>query len=134
MQDNVITLAVDELNDANTIDHVFTRFDDSLANRIIYNDDDHLFEARDTLGLYRTFPKPNANFKGVLKTTAKFTKDITVDGVDGVSSLTAPIILEINFSVPVGATNAQILIERQKALALLDLDIVMVDLNSKLEI
>lgn len=136
MQTNEITLTVDELNDGVTtadVDHVFTRFDE-YQNRSVYNGSTHTFESRDQLGLYRTFPKPNANFKGVRKSTVKFTKDIVVTGVDGVSSITSPIITEISFSIPVGATDAQILIERQKALALLDLDAVMTPLNSLLEI
>lgn len=64
----------------------------------------------------------------------KFSRDIVVDGADGLSQLTAPIILDVSISVPVGATHEQILIARQRALALLDLDAVMTPLNETLMI
>jgi hypothetical protein len=88
--------------------------------------------AKDTLSLYRTFPKPSGNFKGVCKTSFKFSKDISVTGVDGVSQLTAPIIVEVAFSLPVGATHAQVLLAQQRALSMLDLDSVMTPLNEQL--
>jgi hypothetical protein len=131
MQDNVLTLAVDELNDTNTVDHVFTRFEE-YQNRSIYISADHELTARDILGLYRTFPKQNGNFKGTGKCSMKFTCDKSVEGVDGVASLTSPIIAEVSFSVPVGATVADQMIARQKLIALLDDDAIMVDLMNQL--
>jgi len=57
-----------------------------------------------------------------------------VTGVDGTTTVTAPIIVEVSFSVPVGATAAQTMLHRQRALALLDLDSVMAPLNDQLMI
>lgn len=125
MLDNVITLSVDEQNDGvGPVNHVYTRFEENL-NRTTYIHSTHTLSAKDTLSFYRTLPKPSGNFKGVAKTATKFSKDITVLGADG-SNVTAPIIVEVSVSLPVGATAAQALIARQKAVSLLDLDAVMV--------
>lgn len=134
MQPNQITLAVDEENDGvGPVNHVFDRYEE-YQNRSVYIGPNHAVDAKNTLSLYRTFPKASGNFKGTSKTAAKFSQDIIVDGVDGVAQITAPLIVELSFSVPVGATAAQILIARQKALALIDLDTVMTPLNSQLVI
>jgi hypothetical protein len=131
MQPNEITLAVDEANDETTVDHVYTRFEDYL-NRSVYICADHELSSKNTLTLYRTFPKINGNFKGVSKSTVKFSTDYLVDGVDGVSQLTAPVIVEIGFSLPVGITSAQALLARQKVIAMLDDDDIMAALNDQL--
>lgn len=130
MQPNVITLSVDEENDGvGPVDHVYTRFEEHL-NRSGYIGANHLLTARNTLSMYRTPPKTSGNFKGVAKTSFKFSRDIVVPGVDG-GDITAPIIVEVSFSIPVGATPALTILERQKALALLDLDSVMGPLNDQ---
>lgn len=133
MQPNEIILAVDTLNNDTTNNETFTRFEEA-QNRSVYVGATHSVGSRDTLTLYRTFPKPNGNFKGVAKTSVKFSQDHQFDGIDGVASITAPIIVEVSFSIPVGATSAQALEARQKALALLDLDTVMSPLNDQLMI
>lgn len=132
MQTDTITLSVDEENDGvGPVNHVFTRFEEYL-NRSTYIGANHSIASKDTLGLYRTFPKASGNFRGVAKTAFKFSKDVSVTGADGVSQLAAPIIVDVSFSIPVGATHAQILIARQRALALLDLDAIMTPLNEQL--
>ena len=132
MQNNTITLAVDVLNNATTVDKVFTRFEE-YQNRAVYISDEHSIAERDTLALYRTLPKPSGNFRGVGKSTVKFSKDLSVLGVDGTSQV-APLIIEVSFSIPVGATVATMLEMRQRAVALLDDDSVMVNLNHLLMI
>jgi hypothetical protein len=89
-------------------------------------------DARDSLTLYRTFQKVNGNFKGTAKSAFKFTWDRSVTGVDGVAALTAPIISEVSFSVPVGVTEADMLICRQRQIALLDDDTIMTALMNQL--
>lgn len=132
MQPNEITLPVDEENDGvGLVNHVFTRFEEHL-NRAVYIGPNHSLSARNTLTAYRTLPKISGNFKGVAKSAAKFSADITVPGVDSETTITAPIIVELSFSIPVGATPAQTKLHRQKALALLDLDAVMAPLNDQL--
>jgi hypothetical protein len=124
MQDNILTLAVDELNDTNTTDHVYER-NRTYENRSLFHEAGHTLVARDTLALYRTEPKVNGNFKGTAKCAMKFSADKSVTGVDGLAALTSPIIGEVSFSVPVGITSADKLIMRQRIIALLDDDTIM---------
>jgi hypothetical protein len=131
MQPNTITLAVDELNTDITTDHVFQRFEE-FQNRSVYIGPNHTVAGRNQLSFYRTFPKQSGNFRGTAKSAVKFTLDKTVLGVDGSSSIVAPLIVEVSFSIPVGTTDADILVMRQSALALLDSDTVMQPLNSTL--
>lgn len=133
MQPNVITLPVDEGNNGTTTDHVYDRFEEHL-DRTIYVTDAHLVNARDTLGLYRTHPKPSGNFRGTQKTSFKFTKDVVVTGVDGVAQLTAPLIIEVCVSAPVGTLSSDVLIARQRTLALLDNDSIMTPFMDRLMI
>lgn len=131
MQADEITLAVDEENDGvGLVNHVFTRFD-SPVNRGIYIGPNHTMLKRNTMGLYRSFPRVSGNFRGVAKTAIKFTEDIEVAGVDASTTLTAPMIAELSFSFPVGTTAAQTLAFRQKMLAVVDLDSVMAPLNDQ---
>lgn len=131
MQDNVITLAVDELNNDSTVDYDFTRYDE-YQNRSVYIGEDHDLASRDTLSLYRTLPKPAGNYKGNAKSSFKISKDYAVDGVDGIASLTAPLIVEVSFSIPVGIAAADRMIARQRAIALLDDDTFMESLTAQL--
>lgn len=128
MQPNEISLAVDEDNSGSgTTNHIYTRFEEFL-NRAVYISSSHALDAKDTLSFYRTLPKPSGNFRGVAKTALKFSQDILVTGVDGTSQLTAPIIIEVSCSLPVGASASQALIARQRAVTLLDTDAIMVAL------
>lgn len=132
-QPSTITLAVDTHNNGTTSNLEYSHFE-NLGNRSIYNSERHDLVMRDTLGLYRTFPKPTETFRGVGRSAVKFTSDITVPGRDGISSIVSPLIVEISFSAPVGATEAQIIEIRQRAMALLDSDSVMTPLNLSLMI
>lgn len=137
-QPETISLVVDELNDGEItadVTLVFERFDAvSNPNRSIYTGEENTLLQRDQLAFYRSFPKKNGNFNGVAKSAAKFTFDIPVDGADGVTTVVAPILLEMSFSVPVGATAAQVLSLRQRAIALLDSDDIMSKLNNELQV
>lgn len=114
-----ITLSVNPSADGTTYeDQVYSRYDDSYPNRSTYIGPGHLpAEARNLLNFYRTPPKPNGNFKGVKKTALKFTEDEIVDGADGVAQLTAPDICNVEFSFPVGITDARNLAFRQRVAA-----------------
>lgn len=131
MQPNEITLPVDELNDGNTVNRTFSR-SEYFQNRSLYISPGHNSASRDTLGMYRTYPKQSGNFRGTDKTSVKFTTDIPVLGIDGISSIKAPLIVEVSFSIPVGVAAADVLIARQKAVALLDSDEIMDALNIQL--
>lgn len=130
-QPTTIALTVDTENSGVTSTLNYSHFE-SFANRSVYNSEHHDLIMRDTLGLYRTFPKPTDTFRGVGRSAIKFTSDISVPGRDGTSSIVSPLIVEISFSVPVGATEAQIIDLRQRAIALLDSDEIMTPLNLNL--
>lgn len=134
MQSEEITLSVNTDNDDGTtaaVDKVFSRYDE-YQNRSEYISENHSVASRDKLGLYRTFPKANGNFRGTAKSAVKFTKDFSVEGVDATTTLTVPAIAEVGFSFPVGLTAAQTLEFRMGLVALLQDDTVMVPLTDQL--
>lgn len=131
MQADTLTLSVDAANDSNPANEVYTRYEE-YQNRATYIGASHTPDDRDTVAIYRTFPTKSGNFKGTAKSAVKFTKDIEVAGVDSSTTITAPIILELSFSVPVGATTADVIHARQRAIALLDSDTFMNSLNIQL--
>lgn len=131
MQPNTINLVVDPLNNGTTETQAFERYEE-YQNRSSYIGDGHTPDNRNALAMYRTFPTRTGNFKGVAKSSVKFTKDVAVPGVDGVASITAPIIIEVSYSVPVGTTTADLVEARQRAIALQDLDTIMNALNIQL--
>lgn len=126
MLPSTITLAVDEDNTGSgTTDHAYDRHD-YFANRSVYiHGTNHSAISRDMINFYRTAPKQNGNFRGVMKRAVKFTQDQVVDGVDGVSQIVSPIIYEISCSIPVGVSLAAQVLMRQKGVALLDMDTIM---------
>lgn len=134
MQPNEITVAVDVLNNGTTTNKIFQRFDDSTPNKSLYVTSVHTMMSRDTLALFRTFPKPSGNFAGVSRTTIKFSRDVIVPGVDSTTNQTSQIIAEVNFSIPVGINAAQTKEVRQQVIGLLDLDSIMGPLNDSLMI
>lgn len=60
---------------------------------------------KDDAKLLRTAPKPTVTFSGVGRTTAKLTRTLTLTGA---ATLTGDAICEINVSVPVGYTAADV--------------------------
>lgn len=133
MQANSITLAVDLLNTGTTTDQVYTRFEER-TDRSTYIGAAHALNDRDMIQFYRTAPKRNGEFKGVARTAVKLTEDTSVDNVSGDGSIVAPLIADLSFSIPVGATPAETLVLRQRLIALLDDDSVMADLVNIQEI
>lgn len=131
MQPDQLTLSVDALNNGTPANEIYTRYEE-YQNRAAYIGSSHKTDARDLLAIYRTFPTKSGNFKGTAKSSVKFTKDLSVAGVDSTTLITAPIILELSFSVPVGVSNAELKHARQRMLALLDTDSFMDSLNIQL--
>lgn len=72
-------------------------------NKVVYTGPDNTFSAVDSLTLGRTAPKPTSTFAGVGRAEAKRTKTATLG--DG---STAPIIVTLSVSAPVGAAEADI--------------------------
>lgn len=126
-----ITLPVDILNNGTTTDKVYTRYAE-FTDRSVYNGPGHTLTNRDTLGFYRTQPKPNNVDYGVAKSAIKLTEDVEVMNRAG-ANVKKPLIGDILFSIPVGATAAQTLEFRQKLLAVID-HALAANLVDKLEI
>jgi hypothetical protein len=122
MLDNTITLPVDQAGNDTEVDEDYTRFEET-QNRTVYIGEDHSLSARNTITLTRNFPTVSGNFKGVAKSALKMTQDIEVDGVDSTTSNTSPMIAAANFSIPVGATSAQVMLIRQRLIAAIDHEI-----------
>lgn len=131
MQANTITLSVDAANTGTPANQVYSRYEE-YPNRSSYIGDDHLPEVRNTMGIYRTFPTRTGNFKGASKSAVKFTQDVVVPGVDSTTEITSPIIVEVSFSVPVGAASADLKELRQRVIAALDQDALMDSLSIQL--
>lgn len=90
---------------------------DVLQNRSVYHEPTHSTTMRKTVGFYRTLPKRSGDFLGVAKSAVKSTIDLPVLNAKG-ETITSPVIGEISFSVPIGATEANIdsLLDRLEAL------------------
>lgn len=133
MQENTITLTVDTQNNGTT-ENLSLRRHQEGTDKSAYITPNHTLQKRDKLEFFRTMPRTNGNFKGMAKAEFKLTRDVSVPGVDETTTLTAPLIIDVSFSTPVGVTAAQALEARQRAVALLDDDAVMVNLQELLEI
>lgn len=136
MQPNVITLVVDETKDGATtadVNYLYSRFD-TYNTRSIFHGEEHLPDKRQMCTLYRTPAKANGNFRGTQKSAFKFTTDIEVSGVDSTTTIISPIIFEVSASIPLGATEAQVILEQQKVVAALNHDTLASDLNVFLSI
>jgi len=133
MQDNTITLAVDTANTGSTTATAYSRYTEEL-NRSTYIGATHVPNGNvDTLTFGRSMPTKNGTFLGTGKTQAKFTRTVSVLASDG-TTLKVPLIIDINFSVPVGTTSGDVVKLRQTAIALLDTDTIMNLLNTTLAV
>jgi hypothetical protein len=128
MQANQISLSVDVANDETVVTEAYDRYEE-FQNRSVYIGADHVPEARNMFALYRTFASKSGNFKGVSKSAIKFTQDVEVPGVDSSTTLTAPGIIDVAFSFPVGMTAAEVLHLRMRVVAALLDDSFMDSLN-----
>lgn len=133
MLDNTITLAVDHDRDATPTDEVYVRMEEYL-DRSLYKGPGHSVESRNTMTVTRNKPAVSGNFRGVKKTTLKFTTDTEVAGVDATTLNVAPLILSISASLPVGCSAAEAMHLRERARAALDDQDIMVRLLEDLEI
>lgn len=133
MQPNQITLAVDETHTSTPVDNIFDR-NEEYINRTVYTHGDHTLASKDTLSFYRNAPTVSGNFPGMAKVACKFSRDVTVPGVDTSTTIVSASIGEFSIRVPVGASAAYCLELRQRMVALLNDDTVMDSLILKLSI
>lgn len=132
MLDNTKTFMVDVANNATLVDQDYSRYDEA-ANRTTYIGEDHTLSKRNILVVTRNFPSPSGNFKGVAKSGIKLTQDVEVLAVDS-TTIVAPEIAAISFSLPIGTTSAQAKELRQRLIAILDDDDFCSRLTEKLEV
>lgn len=132
-QSDPLIISVDAANNSLPANETYNRSTSLGENRILYRLDGTDPDDRDELSLARSFPKRSGNFRGVKRTSCKFTKDIAVPGVDGVNVSTA-IIVECSFSIPIGTPDATVLHLRQKVVGMLDNDTIMDKLNVSQEL
>lgn len=128
MLPNEITLAVDEDNDGGTtsaVNHVYRRFREYAGRTTYIHSDAHSATSRNLIDFYASEAKPAGNFCGVRRASVKFTTDYEVVGKDGVSTITVPVIIEVKISAPVGLESADLIKEKQKVDAMIDLDSIM---------
>lgn len=133
MLSDTITLSVDLLNNGTRTNQAYTRADE-FQNRSVYEGPSHSLISKDTLTFYRTKPTKSGNFNGTAKSALKFSTDTSVPAVNVADTIVAPMIGEVSFSLPVGCTAAQVKILRQRMVAILDDDAVMVQLSELLHI
>lgn len=131
MLDNQITLPVDMLKNGTLTNRVYSRYSE-FTDRSLYSGPNHTLTNRETLGFYRTQPKPNNVDYGVAKSAIKLTKDSDVTNRAG-ATIKKPFIGDVLFSIPVGATAAQTLSFRQELIAVID-HALAANLVDKLEI
>jgi hypothetical protein len=134
MQDQILTLVVDPANDSNNVNEAYRRYSSNELNRTLYIGPDHTTVMRNTLTLLRTPAKRNGRSFGVDKATFKFTQDVLVPTTTPDVDMVAPAIVEVAFSLPVGATPEDAMHLRQRAIAVLDNDTIVSPLHELLEI
>lgn len=79
--------------------------DRTTPDAVAYVGAGHTLTLNDKFEMKRTYPKPTGSFKGVGKPLAKMTKTVTINSVTGE---TAPLIVQISGSVPVGTPAADV--------------------------
>lgn len=134
MLPSTITLAVDRLNNGTTTPETWTRYDaDSSQGKAVYHGPTHSFAERQELAFLRKLPVKNGDFLGTARPAQKFTSTVSVVNAKG-ETVKALYVREITESIPVGMTAAQLLVERQRAIALMDQDSIMTPHEFQLEI
>lgn len=115
-------------------DVVYSRYDDTTPNRVIFNSEENVLGVtRDTLTAYRTFPKRNGISLGVKKSAVKLTRDFTVENTDDTTQI-APLIIEMRVSMPVGVTSAEAELATRQFRDLLDQPTVIGAVMNDLEL
>lgn len=133
MQENIIEFDVNENHDGTTIVERMLRRAEEGNGRSVYHMDGHTRLRRQTLTLLRTYAKKVGSFNGTDKTAFKFTLDKEVQAVDPTSSVVAPLIAEVSFSIPVGTSPENVLALRQTLVAVLNFDQMMDRLHLDME-
>jgi len=124
MQLNTIVLQVDELDDAVLVPTTYTRFEE-IQNRTTYLElDNHSSMKPRKLQLYRSpLSSPGLSF-GKQKSAVKFTDGFDVLNKEG-ATVVENALVNISFSLPVGLSDAQRTLVRERVVAMINDDTVM---------
>jgi hypothetical protein len=127
-QSEVIALTVDPANDGNpeTQNYANQQRKDTFS---LYREENSDLKNRDELRLAATLPKRSGNFPGVVRSEARFTKTVEVEGVDTTTTVAGVATGIISFSLPLGTSAATATLLRQRMIGLLDDDDIMDDLT-----
>jgi hypothetical protein len=98
---------------------------------VFHEDNNHTTARPSTLSFETSEPKPNGQFLGVTRPKIIRRRTVDVGSIDPATLITSPLLGKIEFSIPVGATDADVLELRQDLIAALDDDSLMVTLMSK---
>lgn len=131
---NSITLAVDTANNGTTVNETWSRMSYGTNDSLYVGPLNNTGIIRDQLRFTRSYPQKSGNFAGYLVSTAKFVREIEVEGVDVTTLEKRPITVELRIVVPAGATTAEVIEARQRMLALMDNDTIMTAANSQLDV
>jgi hypothetical protein len=126
-QPNEIALIVDPLNNGTTETQTYSnqsRAEGSSLYRLVGSD----LKNRDELRFAATLPKRSGNFPGVLRTEVRLTQSVEVEGVETSTTVSGTATLSLQASIPLGMTEADVKLLRQRMIALLDEDSVVSDL------
>jgi hypothetical protein len=134
MQETTLTLAVDHDHDGTPTNEVFTKIkQDTTAGRSVYKGADHTAAVRNLLSISAREAIPSGDFKGVAKSSLKFTQDLTVPNAVG-DDIVAPEIAEVTFSLPVGTTAASAMHLRERVIAALNSQAFIIALTTGSEV
>jgi len=133
MQPDPLTLSVDAANNGTPANEDYDRHLEE-PNRSTYVGATHTEASREMLQLYRTAPRRSGESRGVAKCSAKFTQDISVPNASGSGDIVIPLIGEVSFAVPLGATAAETKHLRQRIVSFLDTDTISAKLVDDLSI
>lgn len=127
---NDIILNVDTANNGTTTEETFSlvRPEEGKATYML---DGSALADKEQLTLFASLPKRSGNFLGVVRSSVKATKAISVPSTVSGEDLTSEIIAQVNFSVPEGTTLADLVHIRQRLVAMLDSDALMLELNQR---
>lgn len=129
----MLTINTDPNNDDTIVAKIFSRARVLMngLKTLYHMDNSHSTARPDTLSFETSEPKPNGQFLGVTRPKVVRRRTIDVESIDPGTEISQPLIGKVEFSIPVGATDAELLELRQDLIAVLDDDATMGTLMSK---
>jgi len=126
-----ITLPVDEARNDTLVNHAFLQVRNE-SDKSIYIGPSSTLATRDDLTFQRTYPKRSGNSQGIAETYFKFAQNVSVPGIDATTSVEHLSSIEVRMRHPVGMSDAAILVQQQRVIALLNMGAVIDPLTQDL--